>query len=155
MKSILAVVTFLAASAAGSASTVSDSELSLGGVALGDSEAQVLALLGPAPKRSETGEGTALEYADLTVLVGWLGQQAPDEQRQVIQLTATGSTGCTPAGLCPGSPMSQAVATYGQPIQAKRESGSFLEYYSHQSPCWLQVGTSGETVDSISAVCQP
>ena len=155
MKSILAIVTLFAGSASGSASAISDSELSLGGVALGDSEAQVLAVLGPAPKQSDTGEGIALEYSDLTVLVGWLEQQAPDKQRRVLQLTATGSRACTPSGLCPGAPMSKAVATYGQPVQAKRESGSFLEYYSNQSSCWLQVGTSGETIRSISAVCQP
>jgi hypothetical protein len=155
MKSILAIVTLFAGLAAGSTSIIRDSELSLGGVALGDSEAQVLAMLGPAPRQSDTDEGVALEYADLTVLVGWLEQQAPGKQRRVLQLTATGPSACTPSGLCPGAPVSKVEATYGQPVQAKRESGSFLEYYSGESSCWLQVGASGETIRSISAVCQP
>ena len=154
MKSILASVLLLGSSV-GSTSTISDSELSLAGIALGDSEAQVLAVLGPASKRYETGEGTALEYSGLTVLVGWLEQQVAGKQRRVVQLTATGSNACTPADLCPGAPASMAVATYGQPVQAERESGSFLEYYSHQSSCWLQVGTSGEIIRSFSAGCQP
>ncbi|MGY1521238.1 hypothetical protein [Luteimonas sp. A482] len=154
MKSILASVLLLSSSVA-TTSTISDSELSLAGVALGDSEAQVLAMLGPAPKRSETGEGTVLEYGGLTVLVGWLEQQAPGEQRRVFQLKATAPNACTPAGLCPGTPAAKVVATYGQPVHAERESGSFLEYYSHQSSCWLQVDTSGEIIRSISAVCQP
>jgi hypothetical protein len=155
MKSILAIITLFVGSAAGSASAVSDNELSLGGVALGDSEARVLVVLGQAPKQSDTGEGIALKYPGLTVLVGWLEQQTPDKQRHVLKLTATAPTACTPSGICPGVLVSKAVAAYGQPVQATRDSGSFLEYYSHQSSCWLQLGTSGDTVRSISAVCQP
>jgi len=154
MKSILASILLLGSSGA-TTPTVSDSELSLAGVALGNSEEQVLAVLGPAPKRFETGEGTAFEYDGLTVYVGWLEQQDPGKQRRVFQLEATGPHACTPAGLCPGAPAAKVVATYGQPVQAERETGSFLEYYSNQSSCWLQVGTSGEFIRSISAVCQP
>ena len=155
MKSILVIVALFAGSAAGSTSVIPDSELSLGGVALGDTEAQVSAVLGQAPSQSGTGEGVALQYAGLTILVGWLEQQAPGKQRRVLQLTATEPNACTPSGICPGAKVSKAVATYGQPVRAKRESGNYLEYYSHQPSCWLQLGTSGDTVRSISAVCQP
>lgn len=155
MKSILAFVALFAGSAIASTTAVSDRELSLGGVALGDTEAQVLAVLGQAPKRYDTGEGVDLQYSGLTVRVGWLEQQAPDKQRRVLQLNATGANACTPSGICPGALVSRAVTTYGQPIAAKRESGDFLEYYSNQSSCWLQLGTSGGTIRSISAVCQP
>jgi len=155
MKSILVIVALFAGSAIGSTTAISDRELSLGGVSLGDTEEQVLAVLGRAPKRYDTGEGIALQYPGLTILMGWLEQQAPGKQRHVLQLTATGVNACTPSGICPGTLVSKAVATYGHPISAKREAGNFLEYYSNQSSCWLQLGTSGRTIRSISAVCQP
>jgi len=155
MKSIVVIIVLFAGSAAGSASTIPNSELSLGGVALGDSETRVLAVLGQAARQSDTGEGITLEYAGLTVLVGWLEPSVPGKQRHVLQLNATGSNACTPSGVCPGMPVSKVVAAYGQPIKAARESGNFLEFYSDQSSCWLQVGTSEDTIRSINAVCQP
>jgi len=156
MKYILATLLILITGMVAAAdSAIPDSELGLGGISLGDTEAQVLSVLGPAQNRSETGEGTALEYPGLTVLIGWLEQQAPDKQRHVLHLISTGASACTPAGICPGTSVTKALATYGQPATAKRETGNFLEYYSRQSSCWLQLGTSDGTVRSISAVCQP
>ena len=155
MKSILSFVILLSGLVAGSSTAITDSELSLGGIALGDSESQVSTLLGKPQKRSDTGEGIALEYPGLTVLIGWLEQATPGKQRHVIQLKATDSRACTPSGVCPGTSIAQALVTYGQPIKVDRESDSFLEYYSNQSSCWLQLGTSGETVRTISAMCQP
>lgn len=155
MKNLLVVAVVLSGSVACSGAAIRDRELSLGGVALGDSETQVLAALGQPKTRTDTGEGVALEYSGLTVLIGWLDQAAPGKQQRVFQLTATGPNACTPSGICPGAPVSRAVAIYGQPVRAARQSGSFLEYYSNQSSCWLQVGASGDTIRSIGAVCQP
>ncbi|MBN8769514.1 MAG: hypothetical protein J0I01_16780 [Stenotrophomonas nitritireducens] len=154
MKSVVIVAALLAGSASNGAA-ISDSELSLGGVALGDSESHVLAVLGQPSQQSDTGEGFAFEYPGLTVLIGWLEQAAPGKQRHVLQLNATAPNACTPSGVCPGDPMSKALTVYGQPIKAERDSGSFMEYYSNQSTCWLQLGISGHTVHAINAVCQP
>ena len=154
MKSILISAALLTGSASNRAA-ISDSELGLGGVALGDSESHVLAVLGQPSQRSDTGEGFALEYPGLTVLIGWLGQAAPGKQRHVLQLNANASGACTPSGVCPGDAVSKVLAVYGQPIKAERESGSFWEYYSNQSSCWLQLDTSGDTVHAINVVCQP
>ena len=153
MKSIILAVALLSGSAADVA--VADGELSLGGVTLGDSESKVLAALGQPVLQSDTGESIAFEYPGLTVHIGWLEQAAPGKSRHVLQLNATGQDACTPAGVCPGAPLSKALAVYGQPIRSERESGSFWEYYSSQSSCWLQLGVSGDTIGSISAVCQP
>ena len=153
MKSILVAVALLTGSENGAA--ISDSELGLGGVALGDSESHVLAALGQPSQRSDTGEGFALEYPGLTILIGWLEQAAPGKQRHVLQLNATAPSACTPSEVCPGDPVSKVLDVYGQPIKVERESGGFLEYYSNQSSCWLQLGASGDTVHAISAVCQP
>jgi len=155
MKSIILTVALLSGLTAGSGGAVSDGELSLGGVTLGDSESQVLAALGQPLRQSDTGEGIALEYPGLTVLIGWLEQAAPGKPRHVLQVNATEQNACTPSGVCPGAPLSKALASYGQPIKSERESGSFWEYYSDQSSCLLQLGTSGDTIHSISAVCQP
>ena len=155
MKSILALVVLLGGSAIGATHSISDAELSLGGVALGDTESQVLAVLGPAPHQADTSEGLALQYARFTVVVGWLEQQAPGKERRVVQLTSTSPTICTPSKMCPGESISTIVASHGQPISAKLESGNFLEYYSSQSSCWLQLSTSGNTISAISAVCAP
>src|SRR5690606_26664312 len=155
MKSIIFAIALVTGSATGPGASISDGEISLGGVTLGDSESQVLATLGQPTEQSDTGEGIALEYPGLIVLVGWLEQVAPGKQRHVLQLNATGPNACTPSGVCPGAPVSKALATYGQPIKAERSYGSFLEYYSNQSSCWLQLGTSGDTIHAINAVCQP
>ena len=154
MKSILVAVALLTGSGSNGAA-ISDSELGLGGVALGDSESHVLAALGQPSQRSDTGEGFALEYPGLTILIGWLEQAAPGKQRHVLQLNATAPSACTPSEVCPGDPVSKVLDVYGQPIKVERESGGFLEYYSNQSSCWLQLGASGDTVHAISAVCQP
>ncbi|MBD9471168.1 hypothetical protein [Pseudoxanthomonas sp. PXM01] len=153
MKSIILAVALLSGSAGDVA--VTDGELSLGGVTLGDPENKVLAELGQPVRQSDTGESIAFEYPGLTVLVGWLEQAAPGKSRHVLQLNATGQDACTLAGICPGAPLSKALAVYGQPIRSERESGSFWEYYSSQSSCWLQLGVSGDRVGSIGAVCQP
>lgn len=153
MKSIILAVALLSGSVGDVA--VTDGELSLGGVTLGDPESKVLAELGQPVRQSDTGESIEFEYPGLTVLIGWLEQAAPGKSRHVLQLNARGQDACTPAGICPGAPLSKALAVYGQPIRSERESGSFWEYYSSQSSCWLQLGVSGDTVGSISAVCQP
>jgi hypothetical protein len=155
MKGIFCVVALLAVSTAALSADIPESELSLGGVGLGDTESQVLAVLGRPLAQSDTGEGVALEYAGLTVVVGWLEQAAPGKQRRVLQLDATGDDVCTPSGVCPGAPVSKASAAYGTPIEAERESGRFLEYYGKGSSCWLRLGTAGDRIQSISAVCQP
>jgi len=155
MKSIILAVAILSGSAADVGVAVTDGELSLGSVTLGDSESQVLAALGQPVRKSDTGESIAFEYPGLTVHIGWLEQAAPGKSRYVLQLNATGQDACTPAGVCPGAPLSKALATYGQPLRSERDSGIFWEYYSSQSSCWLQLGVSGDTIGSISAACQP
>lgn len=154
MNSILLAVALLSGSATDFGIAVTD-ELSLGGVTLGDPESEVLAVLGQPERQSDTGESIAFEYPGLTVMIGWLESAGPGKSRRVLQLSATGKNACTPAGICLGAPLSKALAVYGQPIKSERESGSFWEYYSNQSSCWLQLGISGDTISSISAACQP
>jgi len=134
---------------------INDKELSLSGVALGDTEERVLSILGEPKERLETGEGTEFKYAGLNVSIGWLEQQALGKQRRVWALRGTGAAACTPAGICPGMALGRASATYGVPVVAKRDYGTFSEYYSSQSSCWLQLAVSGGVIRAIAAVCQP
>jgi hypothetical protein len=148
-------VLLLALAPIASAASISDGELCLGGVALGDTESHVLSVLGRPRAEVDTGEGVAFEYQGLTVSVGWLQQPSPDKQRQVLQLDATSPAVCTPSNICPGSSLAAVISAYGKPEVAERESGRFLEYYSSQSSCWLRLSASDITIRSISVVCQP
>jgi len=140
--------------AAGSAlakepSLVGDKELALGGIALGDTEAVVLASLGRARRTTDNGDflNVKMEYSGLTV---WLG-----EERRVGEMLSTSPKHCTPAGVCPGMPFAQLVAKYGPPLVADREDGRFMEYPSSQSSCWLQISVHKGVVKSVRAECQP
>ena len=141
--------------ASSASGTISDDELGLSGVALGDTEASVRSRLGSPKEQRETGEATELEYAGLTVSVGWLEQKAPNKQRRVWQLKGTGKAACTPAGICPGMAFERARAAYGAPLVAQRETGTVMEYPSRRSSCWLQLDAPAGVIRSISAVCQP
>ena len=144
-------LTFLAIGVASAAepSLVSDQELSLGGIALGDTEAAVLRKLGQPSRFTDTGDflNIRMDYPGLTV---WLG-----EGRRVGEVLSTSKQHCTPAGVCPGTPFAQAKAKYGPPLVANREDGTFMEYPSSQSACWLQISVSKGIVRSLRAECQP
>lgn len=136
-------------SAAGQPVPVSDAELSLGGVAIGDTEEAVLATLGRPVRVVDTDDALAvrMDYDGLTV---WLG-----EGRRVGEVLSTSPTYCTPAGACPGLAFARVVAKYGQAVVADREDGRFMEYPGTESACWLQVAVHGEVVASVRAECQP
>ncbi|TWH98766.1 hypothetical protein IP90_03279 [Luteimonas cucumeris] len=144
-------IIFLAIGTASAAepSLVSDQELSLGGIALGDTEVAVLHKLGQPRRATDTGDflNIRMEYPGLTV---WLG-----EGRRVGEVLSTSKQHCTPAGVCPGTPFAQAKEKYGPPLVANREDGTFMEYPSSQSACWLQIAVSKGIVRSVRAECQP
>ena len=134
---------------AGEPSLVSDRELSLGGVAIGDTEASVLRRLGQPVRRIDTGDflDIQLEYDGLTV---WLG-----EQHRVGEVLSVSERHCTPSGVCPGMSFHQATKKYGQPLAASREDGAFMEYPSSGSSCWLQFAVEEGRIASVRAECQP
>jgi hypothetical protein len=144
-------IAFLMVGAASAAepSLVSDKELSLGGVALGDTEAVVLRKLGQPRRTTDAGDflNIRMDYPGLTV---WLG-----EGRRVGEVLSTSKQHCTPAGICPGMPFVKAKAKYGPPLVADREDGTFMEYPDSQSACWLQIAVSNGSIKSVRAECQP
>ena len=130
-------------------SLVADQELSLGGIALGDTQASVLGKLGQPRRTTDTGDflNIRMDYPGLTV---WLG-----EGHRVGEVLSTAKQHCTPAGICPGTPFAKAQAEYGSPLVADREDGTYMEYPSSQSSCWLQIAVSKGIVKSVRAECQP
>ena len=130
-------------------SLVSDKELSLGGIALDDTEAVVLRKFGEPRRTTDTGEflNIRMDYHGLTV---WLG-----EGRRVGEVLSTLKQHCTPAGICPGMSFAKAKEKYGPPLVADREDGIFMEYPSSLSACWLQIAVSKGIVKSVRAECQP
>ena len=137
------------------AGTFPPSELSVGGIASGASEASVLKHLGQPTRRVDTGEGIELHYPGLSITVGWLEQEAPGRQRRVIALYGTGRKACTPRGLCPGQKASAADRLYGRTKPVHRETGTFLEYQLATTQCWLQVAVKGGVIKSVAVACQP
>ena len=153
MRHITAAVVLFALPASGC--EIQASELSLGGVAAGETEASVVELLGEPAERVDTGEGTELRYPGLVVTVGWLEQAAPGVERRVFALSASGSAACTPSGLCPGMPVAHATKLYGATEVVVRGDVPLLEYQPAAAHCWLQVATQGGTITSLAVACQP
>jgi hypothetical protein len=136
-------------------SEIPSSELSIGGVVSGDTEASVLRLLGEPSRRVDTGEGIELQYPGLVATVGWLEQRGAGVQRRVLALRGTGPKACTPRGLCPGMPASEVSRLYGPSIPVQRESGTFVEYQPAGLSCWLQISAPAGTVEAVAVACQP
>ena len=127
--------------------SLADSELSLGGIALGDTEQSVVAKLGDPYRTTDTGEGLRLDFSGLTI---WL-----EEEHRVAEILSTSSAACSPSGVCPGQALAVAKGKLGTPLVAIREDGRFMEYPSSQSPCWLQLAVLRGVVMSVRAECQP
>jgi hypothetical protein len=152
MRHILCIaIAFLVNDAASGAmpSQARDQELSLGGIALDDTEATVLNKLGQPRRTTDTGDflNIRMDYFGLTV---WLG-----EGRRVGEILSTSKQHCTLTRVCPGMPFYMVKERYGSPLVANREDGTFMEYPSSQSACWLQFAVSKGIVKSVRAKCQP
>src|SRR5690606_30542950 len=154
MKSIFALValTLIYPACAG---TLPLSELEVGGIALGATEASVVGRMGEPLQRLDTGEGIELHYPGLVATVGWLEQQAPGREPRVAGIFGSGPQACTPRGLCPGMPVAAADRLSGTPEVAQREAGEFLEYYPEATGCWLQVAAAAGSIRSVAVACQP
>jgi hypothetical protein len=154
MRNILALATFVLATSA-IACDIQPSELSVGGIVSGATEASVTRLVGEPAERVETGEGIELRYSDLVATVAYLEQKASGVQRRVVALRGTGARACTPRGLCPGMPASEVTRIYGPSTPVSRETGTFFEFQPEGLACWLQVDATGGIVKSVAVACQP
>ncbi len=143
---ILLLLVPLLASAGESA--VSDRELSLGGVAIGDTAAQVVSRLGEPKRKVPEQDFLDLHYEYAALRVSFNGGI-------VAGLQAETRGACTPKGLCPGDRLDRMRALYGDPIVSDRETGRYYEYTGGDAACWLQIRAKDKRVESIEVACQP
>jgi len=128
--------------------TVLESEISLGGIAIGDSPSEVTNKLGlPLRKVEELGYLSPHYYYPQVQV--WFSENV------VAQLYSDNPAGCTPMQLCPGDPLDKMRSLYGLPAIADRETGRFYEYGAADYTCWLQIRPKGKRVSSIAVVCIP
>lgn len=128
--------------------TVAEKELSLGGVAIGDTAAQVAARLGEPKRKVPAQDFLDLHYEYAALRVSFNGGI-------VAGLHADMRGACTPKGLCPGDRLEKMRALYGEPIVSDRETGRYYEYSGGAAACWLQIRAKGKRVASIDVACQP
>lgn len=124
------------------------SELSVAGVRLGESEKATIRKLGKPIKRTNNNEGWVLLYEGLTVTHGVASYGAFDMESKNPKY-------CTPKKACPGMSVYKLKQLYGEPLEADRDEGKFLEYMGKNTTCWLQIAASDNVVKSIRVACQP
>lgn len=127
---------------------VSERELSLGGVVIGDATEAVVARLGQPKRQVPAQDFIDLHYEYPHMRVSFNGGI-------VAGLHADKPGACTPKGLCVGDRLSRMRALYGEPIVADREAGRYYEYVGGDAACWLQIRAKGKRVSSIDVACQP
>ena len=154
MLNIIAIAALILTNPA-SPGEVRPSDLSIGGVVSGDTEATVLGLLGEPLQHVDTGEGVELQYSGLVVTVGWLENRAEGVQQRVLALRGIGPNACTSRGLCPGMPVSEVSRLYGPSDPVERSYGTFIEYQPSDVSCWLQVLAQADVVESVAVACEP
>ena len=124
------------------------SEVSIGGVAVGDSPSQVIKKLGEPSSKVRTTDYLDLQYQYPYMTVSF--------SEGVVAGLFTDSTGaCTSKNLCPGDSLEKMRSLYGEPLLTDRETGRFYEYYGHELYCWLKIPVNDSKVDSITVACQP
>ena len=146
MKSLGLVLLLSSPMAFAADGTIPGSEMSVGGVAIGQSPGQVSKKLGEPLRKVATGDFLDYFYPHVRVSLG---------EGVVAGLYTDDPRGCTPMQLCPGDRLAKMRSMYGPPVVADRETGRFYEYYATGTTCWLQISAKGSRVASIAVACQP
>jgi len=101
--------------------TVPRKEISIAGITIGESSAQVTTKLGEPSRKVETGDFLDYDYPQVRVSMG---------EDVVAGLYSDDPHGCTPMQLCPGDSVAKMRSTYGPPVVSKRETGTFYKFYA-------------------------
>ena len=124
------------------------SDVSIGGVAVGDSTSQVIKKLGEPIRKVQASDYLALHYKYPNMTVSF-------SEGTVAGLFTDNTNACTPKNLCPGDSIEKMRSLYGEPLVTDRETGRFYEYYGHELYCWFKIPVNDNKVDSITVACQP
>lgn len=128
--------------------SVPQGEISIGGITVGETSAQVRKLLGKPLRESKETDFLNLHYEYPSVRVSF-------HEGLVAGLQSMGPQGCTPMNLCPGKDVKRMLSLYGSPIVADRETGRYYEYYAQDFSCWLQISADVGKVKDVVVACQP
>jgi hypothetical protein len=143
----LLIILSAASCAADADLPVTSTELSLGGVAIGDSEAAAESALAQVV-RSEHPDNyltIKLESAGLTVLI--------DPQEGVGEISSERPQHCTSTGVCPGMLFDDVPATLGRPSITNQDSSHFLAQYATTTDCWIELSVNAGRVESVRIAC--
>jgi hypothetical protein len=148
MRAIAFVLLFGAVSCATHApSLIANNELSLAGVAVGDSEAIVLSKLGH-PRRSEHPDDYLTVQLESSGLIVSL-----DPQDGVGGIFSDRPGHCTPSGICVGTAFAEVEAMLGRPVVLNRDESRYTAQFASKSDCWLEVVVHIGLVESIRIAC--
>lgn len=128
-----------------SVGTISSSEMALGGVEAGASEAEVLSQLG-APDQAD-------EVSPFSKRLTYIGMSMSFYEDAALNIRSVSADYCTPSGLCPGDATSDAIDLYGAPI-VNNSSGSEYWEYGADNACAMELEVTNETISAIALICQ-
>jgi hypothetical protein len=130
----------------GSVGKVAPSELALGGVETGASEAEVIARLGQPDQLDRTSPfSTQFTYRGLSVSFF---------EDAALTIRSVSPNYCTPSGVCVGMAVSEVERIYGAPLVNDREDGQYLEYHVREVACAMELEIADDEVGAIGLVCQ-
>jgi hypothetical protein len=148
MRAIAFVLVLGAASCATRApGLIPNNELSLAGVAVGDSEAVVLSKLDH-PRRSEHPDDYLTVQLESSGLIVSL-----DPQDGVGEIFSDHLGHCTPSGICVGTAFSEVEAMLGLPAALNRDQSRYTAQFASKNDCWLEVVVHIDFVESIRIAC--
>ena len=125
-----------------------EERLTLGGIAIGQSEASVTALLGNPKKRTEESDfflPITLSYPGLVVSL--------DEQG-VGGVHSSSEKFCTLANVCPGMTYAQVTEAYGHADPYERDGRVFRDYLWDDG-CWLRISFQANVATTVETTCSP
>jgi hypothetical protein len=148
LKSISLLLLLLSSTSLAHKGDIPASEVSIGGISVGQSPAAVMRKLGKPFRETTTSDYLDLHFKYRSVTVSF-------SEKVVAGLYSDQADGCTPKHLCPGNSLKKMRSLYGFPIEVDRETGHFYEYYGQDLYCWLQISAKGQRISSIAVACQP
>jgi hypothetical protein len=148
MRAIAFVLVLGAASCATRApGLIPNNELSLAGVAVGDSEAVVLSKLDH-PRRSVHPDDYLTVQLESSGLIVSL-----DPHDGVGGIFSDRPGHCTPSGICVGTAFAEVEAMLGRPAVLNRDQSRYTAQFASKTDCWLEMVVHIDFVESIRVAC--
>ena len=122
----------------------------IGGIGVGDTPAQVRAVLGPPMRVEKTGDALDPYWHYKGLVVGFWA-----ETHRVERVETKDPVFCTTGGVCPGISAAAALKVLGQPLDGVMLSDGVHAYSTEEDTCELEVVIHLGRVKSLALSCQP